>query len=273
MVEKALARRVQTAFDMYEDDEERDFRLLAQELMMHYLISLPILTDAEAGGAQLEAVQTAAVQAGRDAFDAKMRSFGENADRVLSFVMLNVLDEKWKDHLYDLDQLRGAIHYRSWGQKDPLIEYKQEAYTMFVDLMSDIAHTFAERFLRVQLMPAPQAAAPVARPPARRFNAMGVLEEVTDELAASASQDGVGRGATEPRAPGAGAAGTTGNSSPGSVPPSRQPRIVGPGISRSSQATVGAGVGRTGDWSNVGRNEPCPCGSGKKYKKCHGTAA
>ena len=48
-----------------------------------------------------------------------------------------MLDEKWKDHLYDLDQLRNAIHYRSWGQKDPLVEYKQEAYTMFVDLMTD----------------------------------------------------------------------------------------------------------------------------------------
>ena len=57
--------------------------------------------------------------------------------------MLNVLDEKWKDHLYDLDQLRNAIHYRSWGQKDPLIEYKQEAYKMFVDLMHDIYNTFS----------------------------------------------------------------------------------------------------------------------------------
>ena len=66
--------------------------------------------------------------------------------------MLNVLDEKWKDHLYDLDQLRGAIHYRSWGQKDPLIEYKQEAYSMFVDLMNDIFNTFTERFFRAQLV-------------------------------------------------------------------------------------------------------------------------
>ena len=66
--------------------------------------------------------------------------------------MLNVLDEKWKDHLYDLDQLRNAIHYRSWGQKDPLLEYKSEAYTMFVDLMHDVHHTFTERFLRVQVV-------------------------------------------------------------------------------------------------------------------------
>src|SRR4030095_7950939 len=74
------------------------------------------------------------------------------SSRLLSLVMLNVLDEKWKDHLYDLDQLRGAIHYRSWGQKDPLIEYKQEAYTMFVDLMNDIFNTFTERFFRAQLV-------------------------------------------------------------------------------------------------------------------------
>jgi preprotein translocase subunit SecA len=53
--------------------------------------------------------------------------------------MLNVLDEKWKDHLYDLDQLRASIHYRSWGQKDPLVEYKQDAYGMFVDLMHDLS--------------------------------------------------------------------------------------------------------------------------------------
>ena len=72
--------------------------------------------------------------------------------RLLSLVMLNVLDEKWKDHLYDLDQLRNAIHYRSWGQKDPLIEYKQEAYSMFVDLMNDILNTFTERFFRAQLV-------------------------------------------------------------------------------------------------------------------------
>ncbi len=58
--------------------------------------------------------------------------------RVLSQVMLSVLDEKWKDHLYDLDQLRNAIQYRAYGQKDPLVEYKKEAFEMFEDLMRDI---------------------------------------------------------------------------------------------------------------------------------------
>ena len=71
--------------------------------------------------------------------------------QVLSQVMLTVLDERWKDHLYDLDQLRNAIQYRAWGQKDPLVEYKREAFEMFEDLMHDIQSTFTERFLKIQV--------------------------------------------------------------------------------------------------------------------------
>src|SRR5205823_14050712 len=109
-------------------------------------------------------------EAARKAFYAKLESLDAikdeqglgYGDRLLALVMLNVLDEKWKDHLYDLDQLRNAIHYRSWGQKHPLLEYKQEAYTMFVDLMNDIYNTFSDRFLKVQLHfgppPSPSAA-------------------------------------------------------------------------------------------------------------------
>ena len=74
-----------------------------------------------------------------------------------------MLDEKWKDHLYDLDQLRNAIHYRGWGQKDPLVEYKKEAYDMFEDLMHDIQSTFTERFLKIQVSAEPPRPQP---PPA-----------------------------------------------------------------------------------------------------------
>jgi len=69
----------------------------------------------------------------------------------VSHVTLGVIDEKWKDHLYDLDQLREGIYYRAWGQKDPLVEYKQEAYEMFVGLMRDLETTFAERWLKLQI--------------------------------------------------------------------------------------------------------------------------
>ena len=141
MIEKAVARRI----------DESVGELIKQDLLMRYLLSVPCF---EESGTRPKSGADAAAEgstAGREAFHRKFTLLGEYADQVLALVMLNVLDEKWKDHLYDLDQLRNAIHYRSWGQKDPLIEYKHEAYTMFVDLMHDVHHTFSERFLRVQV--------------------------------------------------------------------------------------------------------------------------
>ena len=88
--------------------------------------------------------------------------------------MLNVLDERWKDHLYDLDQLRNAIQYRAWGQKDPLVEYKREAFEMFEDLMHDIQSTFTERFLKIQVSAEP----PPSRHARRRRAAAGAATDV-----------------------------------------------------------------------------------------------
>ncbi len=140
MVEKALARRVETTFDTF-DENEWDPALLRQDLLMHYLVTVPAF-EADEAGAEPERPATSAEaqeigrEAGRVAFAAKLAQLDEVRDengngygaRLLALVMLNVIDEKWKDHLYDLDQLRAAIHYRSWGQKDPLVEYKGEAY-------------------------------------------------------------------------------------------------------------------------------------------------
>jgi preprotein translocase subunit SecA len=269
MVEKAVARRVETVLAEFEDPSEWDFDLLRQELLMHYLLQVKELDDENLRPSLLTDAQEQAVAAGRTAFAGKLEALdmvsdqeGGYADRLLRYVMLNVLDEKWKDHLYDLDQLRNAIHYRSWGQKDPLLEYKQEAYTMFVDLMNDVAETFTDRFLKVQLVieegppnqgPPPE---PVAAAPARRYNAMGVLEEV--------GNDGNGTGPAEVMDVG-----------PAETPAEketatrRDPIIVGAGRARSV-ADLKTGPQAPVDWSSVGRNDPCPCGSGKKFKKCHG---
>jgi len=210
----------------------------------------------------------------------QMRGLNEFAPRLLSLVMLNVLDEKWKDHLYDLDQLRNAIHYRSWGQQDPLVEYKQEAYTMFVDLMQDVQHTFTERFARAQIVFEGQQAdvnsggsdprGPFAAPPqaprvTRRYNALGILEdfEETSPEPAGVSED-MDIGPAE-----------TPTSEAATTRP--DPAVVGLGRQRTltPKAPVGvpgiSGAAAVGsDWTNVKRNDPCPCGSGKKFKKCHG---
>ena len=268
MIDRALDHRVETALATVENPEEWDFQLLRQDLLMHYLLIVPQFEESAEGRPEtIPDAQQSARDAGHAAFDAKFKSLNEFGMQLLSIVMLNVLDEKWKDHLYDLDQLRAAIQYRSWGQTDPLIEYKKEAYTMFVDLMNDVYNTFTERFLRAQLVfsPPEPAAPPPPRPngggpqggsapPARRYNALGILEDVPAEEPEPAQKaDGA---APAPAA------------EPAPTQPSRKaPTIVGADRTRtlgdnSKPASV--------DWSKVRRNDPCPCGSGLKYKKCHG---
>ena len=274
MVEKAVSRRVETVLAEFEDASQWDFDLLRQELLMHYLLQVKEFDDENLRPSLLADAQARASEAGSAAFAGKIEALdmvrdqeGGYGDRLLRYVMLNVLDEKWKDHLYDLDQLRNAIHYRSWGQKDPLVEYKQEAYTMFVDLMNDVSETFSDRFLKVQLVieegPPDHGqngvSAPPPPPPAptKRYNAMGVLEEY---VADAPSPAGVVEDVGPAESP---------NEKEAVV--RRDPVIVGAGRMRSV-SELNSAPAQPVDWTSVGRNDPCPCGSGKKFKKCHGTS-
>jgi len=288
MIEKGVSKRVENMLNTFESQEEWDFALVRQDLLMHYMLAVPGFEDGSLPTSEEEA-ETRAIEAGRKAFADKLASLGDLSGQVLSLVMLHVLDEKWKDHLYDLDQLRNAIGYRSWGQKDPLIEYKHEAYNMFVDLMGDIHNTFTERFLRASVtfeqprpLPpmflsddgddpdgtGPNGPRPRGGPlaPARRFNALGGLEDVPP------GEEAEGTDATldiaPPEAPKRGTA----------VRPEPTVHVGGKSSSLSkamaSSPIPGVPGGASGqkDWANVGRNDPCPCGSGKKFKKCHGAA-
>ncbi len=255
MVEQAVAKRIETSLADQIDPLEWDVELVRQDLLMHYLLTVPCFEESGTRPATVGEAKEQGSVAGEAAFQRKFDSLGDFASQVLALVMLNVLDEKWKDHLYDLDQLRNAIHYRSWGQKDPLLEYKQEAYSMFVDLMSDVHHTFSERFLRVQLdfgsngpslSDGARREAP-AVPPARRFNALGVAESAGTDQAMDV-------GPSESASDGM------------SVRP--EPTIIGAG--RGVRSLSGNAPAGDVDWTTVGRNDPCPCGSGKKFKKCHG---
>jgi preprotein translocase subunit SecA len=194
-----------------------------------------------------EKITAAAKEAGHAAFGRKieyLQDFSKQVGvpdvdaQVLSTVMLTVLDEKWKDHLYDLDQLRNAIQYRAYGQRDPLVEYKKEAFEMFEDLMRDVHATFTERFLKIQVTAEPPRPAPPPRPatPERRSGA--------DDLFAPDARSG-----------------------PAPVPP-LGPRLPAPPPVTTNRGPAGPAAGETA--GEVGRNDPCPCGSGKKYKKCHG---
>jgi preprotein translocase subunit SecA len=227
--------------------EEINREELREALLLQFMTAPPDLLDGETlpDG---EAIVDGVVAEGEAAFHRKLAYFDEIGRRinvpdvdlqVLSQVMLSTLDERWKDHLYDLDQLRNAIHYRAYGQKDPLVEYKKEAFEMFEDLLSDIQSTFAERLLKVQVNidgpPVPPAAPPPSAAPPQ-----GSAEELFT------APPGGGR----PIPPPAPAVRATDAQGRRAVPDAGGPTVP-----------------------EVGRNDPCPCGSGKKYKKCHGQYA
>src|SRR5450759_1961483 len=263
MIEKGVAKRVENMLGAFDSKEEWDFALVRQDLLMHYMLVVPGFEDGALPGSEEDARQRA-TEAGRKAFDDKLVSLGEYSGQLLAIVMLHVLDEKWKDHLYDLDQLRNAIGYRSWGQKDPLIEYKHEAYSMFVDLMDDIQNTFTERFLRAQITFEERQSPPPPmhlsgpdldgngeeRAPRQRrkeFNALGVMEEV-------GADGGEGTDATLDIAPAeAPKRGTT-------VRPEPTVHVGGrsSSLSKAMAARTSLGVpgvpGGSADWGNVGRN-------------------
>ncbi|MHB1222601.1 MAG: preprotein translocase subunit SecA [Gemmatimonadaceae bacterium] len=298
MMERAVARRVDNATIDFATPEEWDWELLQQDLLMHYVLLVPEFAEDGERKADPVAAREAAIVTARKAFHGKIADLARYSDlgvdpmQILSHVMLVVIDEKWKDHLYDLDQLRAAINYRAWGQQDPLLEYKQEAFKMFEDLMGDVANTFAERFLRVQLVfngpqqgapeqlpagppsrPGGGAEPPAPRRPVRRYNALGVLEDIPfdrpESVAASANgaddDAGEGEGEGEEQVMDIG---------PGEPPAEaatvrRGPVVVGAPAPRALNAPARAAT----EWATVGRNDPCPCGSGKKFKKCHGQTA
>ncbi len=264
MIEAALDRAVTQFLTGAERPEEYDRGGLREALTLQYMVTVDQLTEPSAAPS-IEKMAELAKAEGERAFQRKIEylaDFGkaigipEVDSQVLSQVMLSVLDERWKDHLYDLDQLRNAIQYRAWGQKDPLVEYKREAFEMFQDLMHDIQSTFSERFLKIQVSAEPpREAAPARRPPLRETGP--ALEPAGPADPPPSGTDDLFMG----RPPGAARS--------GQLPPPPPPvvRRAAPAVS-SSLGPVGRPAAAT--VPEVGRNDPCPCGSGKKYKKCHG---
>ncbi len=231
-----------------EPPDRWDRKLIAANLLRHFLISAPDIEDGDKVP-DAEALTRLLNGAGRKAFEAKLATWEELgkrysienlAEKVLAHLVLRVLDDKWKDHLWELDHLRSGIYYRSLGQKDPLIEYKKEAFDMFVDLLEDIRATFSETFFKHQL----QVGAP---PPTRR--AAGVPARPAVAAERNSETDLLVPGAARSR-------------------PMPSPMTASRGDSALAQVAT-----RQSSVPKVGRNDPCPCGSGKKYKKCHGARA
>jgi preprotein translocase subunit SecA len=142
-------------------------------------------------------------------------------------VLLSVVDMRWREHLSLLDHLRSVIHLRGYAQRDPLNEFKTEAFTLFERMLLDLRTTITRMLLKLQIgqadeqLPRPQA-------PARVYEIHQDPNTGENEMAQR-------------------------------EPP---PPLAPEGFDRHNPRT----------WGKVSRNAPCPCGSGKKYKYCHGTA-
>jgi preprotein translocase subunit SecA len=179
---------------------------------------------------------------------------GETLIRALErFLLLQIIDQRWREHLHDMDYLREGIGLRGLAQLDPLVAYKNEGFTLFGDLMKLIWHDFARMIYHVQVtvqdVPDPAAAA-------------AALPQRTPSPASSSATGGgrvsyTGGGAVGSQALAAAAASEAAAGGAGGPIPAAQPEPV-PVQQRHADA------------NEPGRNDPCFCGSGKKYKRCHG---
>jgi preprotein translocase subunit SecA len=173
--------------------------------------------------------------------------------RVERDIMLQIVDAQWKDHLYSLDHLKEGIGLRGYGQRDPLVEYKKESFQLFTAMRDRVEEEIVRYLWR--LMPVMgDGTAPAAvpqRPAPRRPSPAQVT------LSSPASQ---------PASPFGAIGGGTPAPARGGAPAGGAPRPA-----RTGGDDVVRQVKR--DEPKVGRNDPCPCGSGKKYKKCHGANA
>jgi preprotein translocase subunit SecA len=165
--------------------------------------------------------------------------------RVERDIMLQIVDAQWKDHLYSLDHLKEGIGLRGYGQRDPLVEYKKESFTLFQAMKDRIDEEIVRYLWRLRPVVNEGGAPPPPRPAARPATPLTLSGGPSSAAAATAS----------------GAGGSMGFPPPGA---SAGPRPARTGGDDAPVKTFKR------EEPKIGRNDPCWCGSGKKFKKCHG---
>jgi preprotein translocase subunit SecA len=183
-------------------------------------------------------------------YDARQQSLGDELMGALErFLLLQIIDERWREHLFDMDYLREGIHLRGFAQIDPLVAYKNEAFTLFGDLMNSVWTDYARMIFNVQV----NVEGDNGGEPAPSFAAGGSSTRA-GRVSYSGGHSAAGAGALAAAAAAAGASGQAYAGEDGAemdALPVVEQRVVD-------------------EEHQVGRNDPCWCGSGKKFKKCHG---
>ncbi|MBA3309727.1 MAG: preprotein translocase subunit SecA [Nocardioidaceae bacterium] len=208
------------------------------------------------------------------AYDGREEALGEEVMRELERrVMLSVLDRKWREHLYEMDYLREGIGLRAYSQRDPLVEYQREGFELFNAMMDSIKEESVGYLFNVEVQVADEEA-----------------DEEAARVQAGASALVAGAPAAAPDEPAVEQDGapSTDREQAAAHEPEHQPRIVAKGLAGPSTPrklsysapTVDGDAGTAvqaeaeeGEFAGVSRNESCPCGSGRKFKRCHGDPA
>ncbi|MAM06367.1 MULTISPECIES: preprotein translocase subunit SecA [Hyphomonas] len=209
--------------------EQWDMDGLAEALRQDFAIDMPVKDWASEEGVANQEIAERIHNGVNKVYEAITQQVGlEQMQRIEKQILLQVLDMRWREHLQMIDQLRSVIHLRSYGQRDPLNEFKEEAFNLFYNLLNELRVTVTRSLMHIRVQapaeqqqqrPAPQPAAP---PPQMRETH---LDPDTGENEMSEDD----------------------------TPP------PGPALHQAEES-----------WANTPRNAPCPCGSGKKYKHCHG---
>ncbi len=205
-------------------DEQWDLQGLEAELASEFGVQVPLVQmHREHEELDAEQIQSRVQDAVNVLFEGKEAQVGGDTMRMLEkHVMLNVLDQNWKEHLARMDYLRQGIHLRGYAQKQPKQEYKKEAFELFSELLEKVKREVVSLLARVRIRDEAEIAAAEAEERARAEAMAGQMQFQHADMG--------GLGADE---------------------------------EAEAQAQADA-------FSRVGRNDPCPCGSGKKFKHCHG---
>ena len=207
--------------------EQWDVDGLHEALKADLNLDLPVHEWAKEEGVADAEIQKRIIEAAEKAFREKCDLVGDERMKYIEKqILLQVLDIHWRQHLQQIDQLRSVIHLRGYGQRDPLNEFKEEAFSLFHTLLGDMRSTVTRSLMNIQVEapPPPQN----LRPPQQTVETHLDPDTGVNEMTPSQQPD--------------------------PTPP------PGPPLHQAED-----------DWSRTPRNAPCPCGSGKKYKQCHGS--
>jgi preprotein translocase subunit SecA len=246
-ISEVVARMVEqyTESEVFEDWDLGGLQTQANQLWPNTVD----LRQVDTSSGDREEIARLLTEDARAAYEKREGELGDELMRYLERqILLQIIDNRWKEHLYEMDYMREGIHLRGFAQIDPLVAYKNEGFTMFRDLMNSIWEEFARIIFHVEVNIEPADFEPEPEASAQELSYAGGGADQPSALD-EAAQAAMAQGA----APAAGAAAVGAATAGGNGATSENPETV-----------------VKSDRDKIGRNDPCWCGSGKKYKKCHG---